>query len=105
MDLAIDPATIELTPGRPARLTVAAGRRITSIRGTVWITIDGDPRDVVLEPGETHVFDRVGRVVVQALDGRAQLVGEEGIEIDANRPARSGAKALRAFWSGLRGIA
>ena len=30
----------------------ARGRRIESGLGRVWITIDGDPRNIVLEPGE-----------------------------------------------------
>lgn len=44
------------------------GLRIASHRGRVWITQDGDPRDVVIDAGESHVLDRDGPVYVQALD-------------------------------------
>lgn len=35
--------------------------------GAVWITQDNDPRDVVLNAGETFVTDRSGTVLVYAL--------------------------------------
>jgi hypothetical protein len=46
--------------GRGLRLRVAAG--------AVWLTQQGDGRDVVLRAGESFVIDRPGRTVVQALD-------------------------------------
>jgi hypothetical protein len=50
------------------------GARIESRRGRVWITQDGDPRDVVLEAGESHALDRDGPVFVQALDAALVLL-------------------------------
>lgn len=44
------------------------GLRIASQRGRVWITQDGDPRDIVIDAGESHALDRDGPVYVQALD-------------------------------------
>lgn len=44
------------------------GQRIESRRGSVWITQDGDPRDVVIGGGQSHALDRDGPVYVQALD-------------------------------------
>lgn len=44
------------------------GQRIESRRGSVWITQDGDPRDVVIAGGQSHALDRDGPVYVQALD-------------------------------------
>jgi len=46
--------------GRGLRLRVAAG--------TVWLTQQGDGRDVVLREGDSFVIERPGRTVVQALD-------------------------------------
>lgn len=45
-----------------------SGLKIASHRGRVWITQDGDPRDVVIAAGESHALDRDGPVYVQALD-------------------------------------
>ena len=97
MDLRIDPATIELQPRQPIRLRVGAGQHITGVRGTAWITVDNDPRDVVLEPGDTHAFDRAGRVVVQSLGGGALLAAEVGIEIAHDAPGNAS-----GFWRNLR---
>ena len=44
------------------------GLRLRVAAGTVWLTQQGDGRDVVLREGESFVIDRPGRTVVQALD-------------------------------------
>lgn len=36
--------------------------------GCVWLTHDGDARDVVLQRGQSHTCDRASRLVVQALE-------------------------------------
>lgn len=54
-------------PGHP-------GLRIESRRGSVWITQDGDPRDVVIAAGESHALDREGPVYLQALDAACVLL-------------------------------
>ncbi len=41
--------------------------------GSVWITHDGDPRDVVLQPNESHRIDRGARLTVHAVQGDAGL--------------------------------
>ncbi len=50
------------------------GTRIESRRGSLWVTQDGDRRDVVLADGETHLLDREGPVLVQALDAALVVV-------------------------------
>lgn len=67
------------------------GARIESRSGSVWVTQDGDLRDVVLNPGEAHVLDREGPVLVQALDV-AQVVVQ---------PAQTPAPALAGLWRRL----
>jgi hypothetical protein len=49
------------------RLPDTRGRAVVCLEGCLWITVDDDPRDVVLQPGERHVFDRPGRALVSAL--------------------------------------
>ncbi len=41
-----------------ARMHNALGWRLTAAGGTLWVTQDGDRRDVVLKPGESFAFDR-----------------------------------------------
>jgi hypothetical protein len=50
------------------RITRPQGCRIECIAGRAWITHDRDPRDTVLEAGESHTCDRPELVIVQALE-------------------------------------
>jgi hypothetical protein len=52
------------------------GARITCERGCVWLTHDGDVRDIVLAAGDSHVVDRDSRLIVFALEpARVRLAG------------------------------
>lgn len=46
----------------------AAGVGIECRSGCVWITLDHDPRDIVLAPGERFEGDQHRRVLVSALE-------------------------------------
>ena len=48
-------------------LPAPAGARLECLHGTVWITHDGDCKDLVLEAGETYRVDRCARMIVYAL--------------------------------------
>lgn len=74
-----------------------AGTRIESRRGSLWVTQDGDRRDVVLVCGEAHVLDREGPVLVQALD--AALVVVRPVEHFAARPAGLWQRLAQAAFS------
>jgi hypothetical protein len=39
--------------------------------GSVWITHDGDPKDVLLGPGESYAFPRSAAMLVHALSASA----------------------------------
>jgi hypothetical protein len=55
-------ATRELTPP-PGRVTLHCRG------GEAWITHDGDPKDVMLRPNESHTVDRANRMTLHALRG------------------------------------
>ena len=42
--------------------------------GSVWITQDNDPRDVILACGESFTLDRAGLALVHAIDAAAIAV-------------------------------
>ncbi len=48
-------------------LIIRPGSEIRCLEGILWVTQEGDPRDYILEPGETFVTHRKGKVVLQAL--------------------------------------
>jgi len=50
--------TIALDASQTAQLREAAGWTVRALNGSVWITQDGDIRDVVLEAGQAFVLDR-----------------------------------------------
>lgn len=60
--------TITLAPNRHLRIQKGAGWTVRATSGIVWLTQDGDPRDVVLQPGESFVLDRNGGVLLTPLD-------------------------------------
>lgn len=56
-------------------LTDAAGVRIGCIEGAVWLTLDGDPRDIVLEAGDAFTTPDHRRALIYALQpSRISLV-------------------------------
>ena len=57
-----------LRRGQLLALRGRRGVRIESRRGAVWVTQDGDPNDVVLDAGQSHVLERDAPVLIQALD-------------------------------------
>ena len=50
----------------------AHGRALSSAGGTLWITIDGDLHDYVLEPGQTMRIASHARTLVSALHAPAR---------------------------------
>ena len=66
-------ALMPLCPRQPQRLLGARGARLRGVRGTTWVTIDHDRRDVLLEPGDEFVLDSSEAVMLSALGGEALL--------------------------------
>lgn len=79
-----------LLKGDLLRLAGRRGQRISSRRGTLWLTQDGDPDDIVLGPGESHTLDADGPVLIQALD-------RASVSVQPPTPMRPG---RRARWRG-----
>lgn len=64
-----------LQRGQTSRLPEAEARaaHLCSAAGTLWITIDHDTRDIVLEPGQCFIVPGARGVTVSALSARAVL--------------------------------
>ncbi|HSW22637.1 MAG TPA: DUF2917 domain-containing protein, partial [Burkholderiaceae bacterium] len=83
-----DPLT-ELASGSILRVRDGQGRAIVVFEGEVWITLQNDPRDLVLAAGESFSIDRPGLTLVQACRD-SKLILAHG---DAGTPALSATPA------------
>ena len=62
-----------LERGQSTRLTDARQAHLASAAGTLWVTIDNDPRDIVLEAGEGFDVKSSEPLLVCALGGPAVM--------------------------------
>lgn len=71
----------QIGPRRGLALRDAGGRTVTCLTGSVWLTMEGDRRDIVLEPGASFVVDRDGLTLLAAQRPSAVAVSAQ------NQPA------------------
>jgi len=62
-----------LERGQSTRLTEARAAHLASAGGTLWITIDNDPRDIVLELGDSFEVPGDAPLVVSSIGGPAVM--------------------------------
>ena len=55
----------------------ASGRTVTCLSGSIWLTMEGDRRDVVLTPGASFVVDRDGLTLLVAQQPSAVAVSAQ----------------------------
>lgn len=65
--------TLLLHPDRPTRLDAARHAELRVESGIVWITVDGVAGDLFVAAGERYRPPRRGRVLVEAVRGRARV--------------------------------
>jgi len=63
--------TIDLQRGKFLRVREGAGSTVTAHAGSVWITEQDNPRDVVLRPGQSFKLGRPGLTLVEAFSDAA----------------------------------
>lgn len=66
-------ARMALSAQRATRLNRACGATLRALRGTAWVTIDHDRRDIVLEAGDQFVVDSAQPLLAMALQGEAVI--------------------------------
>jgi hypothetical protein len=83
-------ARLAVDERRGLRLNAAKGTLLRAVRGTLWVTIDNDPRDIVLDPGESFVVDTAQPLFVMALGDRATLdLCTQGLQSESRMPPKA----------------
>ena len=73
MKLELQSAGLRLIQGQMLKVRDGAGSTVCALEGSVWITEENQPRDVVLEPGGCYRLRRPGVAIVHALGGNASV--------------------------------
>ncbi|HEY0847770.1 MAG TPA: DUF2917 domain-containing protein [Noviherbaspirillum sp.] len=82
MELHPSGETLLLREKQLVRLHGTAGWKIKVLGGAVWITQDGDVRDVVLHPGQSFTPDRDGELLISPF-GEARICLTRGADCGA----------------------
>lgn len=73
MKIELKAGAVKLSPNQPLRLREAAGSTVCAVEGSVWITEENQPRDIVLEPGGCYRLRSAGLAIVNSLNGEASV--------------------------------
>jgi hypothetical protein len=72
MHIELHGGNLHLAQGQTLKVRDGAGSTVCCRSGTLWVTEENRPRDVLLEPGACHLLSQRGMALVQAL-GEAEL--------------------------------
>lgn len=87
----------DLPDGHALRLADARGTTLRVLRGQLWVTQDRDPRDIVLEAGDTWTVERNGLTLATAQrDSVVAIAGRAAAHVQARRK-RSWADRIGAW--------
>lgn len=64
---------LRLGQNQTLKVTDGAGSTVTAVEGSVWITEENLPQDVVLERGATYRLRERGTALINALGGEAAV--------------------------------
>jgi Protein of unknown function (DUF2917) len=92
MEINVQPDSIQLAQRQTLSVRDGEGYRIVCNAGTVWITQERDARDIVLQAGQSLVFDRAGLALVAALQPAAIRI--ERLRAERMRSVRGAMRRL-----------
>ena len=73
MRIELNSGALRLAPNQTLRVVDGAGSTLCAVEGSVWITEEDQPRDIVLEHGACYRLRQKGLVLVNALGGAAAV--------------------------------
>lgn len=96
MRIASNNTRVSVAPGELLRLEDAYGVEFQVQSGALWLTIDGETVDLVLDTRESHVVTQHGRAIVQALGQEPLSVAIIDRKRLAQRATPSESRAVRS---------
>ena len=73
MKLELKKGNVQLGPNQTLKVVDGAGSTVTAVSGSVWITEENRPTDIVLSPGGTYTLRERGVALVNSLGGAAAV--------------------------------
>jgi hypothetical protein len=93
----------ELGSKELVELDGARGTTLRVTRGTLWLTQEGDPRDIVLEAGDAYTIESGGLTIIEAQEAATVCVLSHHIdEIHVRHEAKAPSGGFRGW---LRSVA
>jgi hypothetical protein len=83
-----DREEVSLAPRALLDIPDIGGTQVSCKRGSLWITLDNDPRDIVLEAGESFFTTEHRRALVYAF--QPSLVGIRSVALPESPRKRTG---------------
>ena len=73
MRIELKAGAVRLGPDQTLKLLDGAGSTVCALEGSVWITEESEPRDIVLAPGKCYRLRHSGLALVNPLGGGAAV--------------------------------
>ena len=73
MKLELIKGNVKLGPNQTLKVVDGAGQTVTAVEGSVWITEENRPNDIVLSPGGKYTLRERGVALVNSLGGNAAV--------------------------------
>ena len=73
MRLELKTGAVKLGPNQTLRVVDGEGTTVCAVEGSVWITEENQPRDIVLKPGACYRLRERGIALVNSLGGNAAV--------------------------------
>lgn len=73
MKLELKKGAVQLGPNQTLKVVDGAGSTVTAVSGSVWITEENRPTDIVLEAGASYRLRERGIALVNSLGGAAAV--------------------------------
>jgi len=73
MKIEFKAGAVKLGPNQTLKVVDGAGSTVCAVEGSLWITEENQPRDIVLERGGCYRLRHRGLAIVNALGGAAAV--------------------------------